>query len=490
VTTDRARAARRGIVRGRGGPSGPRPPRCRGAGEERRLPATTGGGGRCGPGFARLRPRGTGRYAGGRRRRAKGHGHGPDSRRSRRWWLELAVVVGGVAGARGGRAQPTRPPRRARGARDDAPMPRCSSSTTPLAETCRRSGGGQEGVALVEEAEWSCGPRCRPRPNLLERTACSRDDGRTSATCRGRSSTSSTRLLPVPRRDGRPAVRDLRARWRRHGGLRCTASNASRRPALEAGGGAAGLTGPPSAADLDAVRELAATVASASRVREPKPLPTSSRPASTSVLRHQPVAGVAERGHHFARPGNRSGRLSTWPPHAAPVHPGRGPAAARARAGRDQRRRPATRAAAELTAEELREGAAALAELVAQFRPRVLAVLGITAWRWPSSGRGRSSVRSREVGGAVTWWRPTERPQRPLPAAGPRGRLPATQTPLRGHMAIVAPQSSLIRPSAPAQCTVTTPAATTVSRAIRRLVASARTPITSGQTRNPIRSSS
>jgi hypothetical protein len=47
--------------------------------------------------------------------------------------------------------------------------------------------------------------------------------------------------------------------------------------------------------------------------------------------------------------------------------------------GRRSRPRPApapTRAAAELSVAELREGAAALADLVTRYRPRVLAVLG------------------------------------------------------------------------------------------------------------------
>src|SRR4051795_8094905 len=90
----------------------------------------------------------------------------------------------------------------------------------------------------------------------------------------------------------------------------------------------------------------------------------------------------AARGHHFARPGNRC-----WP--------------ARHRAGLPPRRltpdedaelpryglgitnvgdRP-TRTAAELTPEELRAGGAALAALVERYRPRAVAVLGITAWR-------------------------------------------------------------------------------------------------------------
>jgi double-stranded uracil-DNA glycosylase len=113
----------------------------------------------------------------------------------------------------------------------------------------------------------------------------------------------------------------------------------------------------------------------------------------------------AERGHHFARPGNRF-----WPAiHLAGFTP-------RLFSPDEDRQllehglgitnvvgRP-TRTAAELTREELREGAAALAELVAQFRPRVLAVLGVTAWRTgferPRAVVGRQPER---IGGADTW---------------------------------------------------------------------------------------
>ena len=95
----------------------------------------------------------------------------------------------------------------------------------------------------------------------------------------------------------------------------------------------------------------------------------------------------AERGHHFARPGNRfwpaislaglTPRLFTPDEdHELPRY-GLGITNVVARP---------TRAAAELTPEELREGAAALAELVAEYRPAVLAVLGVTAWR---TGFGR-----------------------------------------------------------------------------------------------------
>jgi TDG/mug DNA glycosylase family protein len=63
-----------------------------------------------------------------------------------------------------------------------------------------------------------------------------------------------------------------------------------------------------------------------------------------------------------------------------------------------------TRAAAELTPEELREGAVALAALVAEYRPRVLAVLGVTAWR-TGFGRPKAVVglQPERVGGADTW---------------------------------------------------------------------------------------
>ena len=116
----------------------------------------------------------------------------------------------------------------------------------------------------------------------------------------------------------------------------------------------------------------------------------------------------AARGHHFARPGNRF-----WPAlHLAGLTP-------RLMTPDEDRELPRhglgitnlvdrpTRAAAELTPEELRDGAAALAELVAEFRPRVLAVLGITAWR-SAFGRPRAilGVQPERVGGAVTWVAP------------------------------------------------------------------------------------
>ena len=113
----------------------------------------------------------------------------------------------------------------------------------------------------------------------------------------------------------------------------------------------------------------------------------------------------AERGHHFARPGNRfwpaihlagfTPRLFTPDEDRELLEHGLGITNVVARP---------TRTAAELTREELREGAAALAELVAEHRPRVLAVLGVTAWR-AGFGRPKAVVglQPERIGGATTW---------------------------------------------------------------------------------------
>jgi TDG/mug DNA glycosylase family protein len=116
----------------------------------------------------------------------------------------------------------------------------------------------------------------------------------------------------------------------------------------------------------------------------------------------------AATGHHFARPGNRF-----WPAlHMAGLTP--------RRLTPDEDRellhygigvtnlvdRP-TRTAAELTTEELRGGAEALAALVAVSRPRVLAVLGVTAWRAAfQRTRARLGVQPERVGGVETWVAP------------------------------------------------------------------------------------
>lgn len=91
---------------------------------------------------------------------------------------------------------------------------------------------------------------------------------------------------------------------------------------------------------------------------------------------------TAAVGHHFARPGNRF-----WPAlHAAGfterlLDPSEERELLRHGYGITNVVDRATAAAAELTREELAEGGSRLAEKVERFRPRVLAVLGIGAFR-------------------------------------------------------------------------------------------------------------
>ena len=158
----------------------------------------------------------------------------------------------------------------------------------------------------------------------------------------------------------------------------------------------------------------------------------------------------AARGHHFARPGNRF-----WPAlHLAGLTPRR---LAPEEDGELPRYglgvtnlvdRP-TRTAAELTPDELRDGAVALADLVARYRPRRVAVLGVTAWR---VGFGRATAilggQPERIGTAEAWVLPNPsglnahyqlpelarayRQLRPVgPAVSPAAR-PGTAPPGRG----------------------------------------------------------
>jgi TDG/mug DNA glycosylase family protein len=113
----------------------------------------------------------------------------------------------------------------------------------------------------------------------------------------------------------------------------------------------------------------------------------------------------AERGHHFARPGNRF-----WPAlHRAgltprQLSPTEDDELLRYGLGVTNLVDRPTRTAAELSRDELRAGARALAALVEANRPQVLAVLGITAWRtaWerPKAGLGLQPERL----GPTTIW--------------------------------------------------------------------------------------
>src|SRR5262249_11941776 len=110
-------------------------------------------------------------------------------------------------------------------------------------------------------------------------------------------------------------------------------------------------------------------------------------------------------GHHFARPGNRF-----WPAlHQAGFTPERFSPFRDADLlalgyGLTNLVPRATAAADDLTATELAEGGRALQAKVLAFRPRVLAVLGLTAYR-TAFGRPRT-VAGRQtelLGGAIVW---------------------------------------------------------------------------------------
>jgi TDG/mug DNA glycosylase family protein len=118
-----------------------------------------------------------------------------------------------------------------------------------------------------------------------------------------------------------------------------------------------------------------------------------------------PSLRSAEVGHHFARPGNRF-----WPTlHAAGFTPRRlrpdedGELPRHGIGVTNLALRP-TRAAAELTAQELREGAAALERTVSDHAPRLVVVVGLvayrTAFRRPRATMGPQPER---VGGRPVW---------------------------------------------------------------------------------------
>ena len=90
----------------------------------------------------------------------------------------------------------------------------------------------------------------------------------------------------------------------------------------------------------------------------------------------------AARGHHYARPGNRFWAAlygSGFTPRLfRPEEDGQLPALGIGLTNLVDR---PTRSAGELSAEEMRRGAAALAELVSRWRPAIVAIIGIAVWR-------------------------------------------------------------------------------------------------------------
>ena len=141
-----------------------------------------------------------------------------------------------------------------------------------------------------------------------------------------------------------------------------------------------------------------------------KPLPDVLGPDLTVLFCGiNPSVLSAERGHHFARPGNRF-----WPAlHGAGFTPRRlspdedGLLPSFGLGITNVVARP-TRAASELSDAELHEGFGELSDLVARVRPRVLAMVGIGAWR-VVSGRRRATVGlqaetvGERVGGTPVW---------------------------------------------------------------------------------------
>ena len=110
-------------------------------------------------------------------------------------------------------------------------------------------------------------------------------------------------------------------------------------------------------------------------------------------------------GHHFARPGNRfwpALHRSGWTPRLmSPDEDGDLPALGIGITNVADR---PTRAAAELSDDELRAGALALGELAERYRPRVVAVVGLGAYRVgfgvPGAGVGLQEGR---IGGRPAW---------------------------------------------------------------------------------------
>src|ERR687885_74832 len=118
-----------------------------------------------------------------------------------------------------------------------------------------------------------------------------------------------------------------------------------------------------------------------------------------------PSLRSAEVGHHFARPGNRF-----WPTlHAAGFTPRRLKPEDDAELPRygigvtNIAFRP-TRAAADLSRDELRAGAAELERVVREHAPRLVAVVGLTAYRTafdrPRAGWG---LQPEAIGGRPVW---------------------------------------------------------------------------------------
>jgi TDG/mug DNA glycosylase family protein len=113
----------------------------------------------------------------------------------------------------------------------------------------------------------------------------------------------------------------------------------------------------------------------------------------------------AATGHHFARPGNRfwpALHRSGFTPRL--LHPSEQHTLPELGLGITNVVARATARADELASDELIEGGALLAELAARWRPRLLAVLGVTAYR-TAFGRPKAVIGPQDhtLGGVRVW---------------------------------------------------------------------------------------
>ena len=137
----------------------------------------------------------------------------------------------------------------------------------------------------------------------------------------------------------------------------------------------------------------------------PDVLPAPGQPFRVLFCGINPGLYSAATGWHFARPGNRfwpALHLSGFTPRRLQPReqdqlPGYG-------LGITNLARRATAQAAELTDDELRDGAAVFQALIAAHRPRVVAIAGVTAYR-TAFGRKRAAIgpQQERLGAARLW---------------------------------------------------------------------------------------
>jgi TDG/mug DNA glycosylase family protein len=112
-----------------------------------------------------------------------------------------------------------------------------------------------------------------------------------------------------------------------------------------------------------------------------------------------------ERGHHFARPGNRFWRAlheSGWTPRL--MSPDEDASLPEFGIGITNVVDRPTRAAAELSDDELREGAQQLAALAEEMQPRVVAVVGLGAYRTGFGVKDATvGLQGETIGGRPAW---------------------------------------------------------------------------------------